>query len=226
MEKFLAASNLPGGMAAVAEAANAPVGDPLRRSVTILILNESRVTLRKPELHLWNGHTATDGRIAHEIHGKTHHSSLNSGEPTVIKFEKGRASLFGCKGWLLYQYDESEKSNCYVAIKFAVPEIGPNRCSLAILNHYDKYNRNLRQYLNPDSPLGKVENIDKMQNSEVRWMRVEDTDKLLVFECRMMPGWHEIEVLLRITDIHVETTETVVAPTRRETASSVRCVLM
>ena len=225
MEKFLAASNLPGGMAAIAEAANAPVGDPLRRSVTIFILNESHVTLCKPELYLWNGHTAPDGRLAYEIHGKTQHSASNSGEPTVIKFEKFRASVFGCKGWLLYQYDNSERGNCYIAIKFAVPEIGPNRCSIAILNHYDKYNHNLRQYLNPDSPNGKRENIDKMENTEIRWMRVEDSDKMITFECRMMPGWHEIEILVRIKDVYVETMEKIIPASRRETESS-QCVLM
>lgn len=121
----------------------------------------------------------------------------------MIKFEKYRSSLFGCKGLFLYEYDDSERGNGYVAIKFAVPQIGPNRCSLAILNHYDKYNQELRQYLNPESRGGmRGDNIDKMHNTEIRWMKIEDTSKNLVFECRMMPGWHEIEILLKINNMY------------------------
>lgn len=60
MDKFRAASELPGGMAAIAEAVNGPVGDPVCRSVTIYILSN-------PELNLWNGHPARTGRLPFQV---------------------------------------------------------------------------------------------------------------------------------------------------------------
>ena len=63
MDKFVEASKLPGGMLAISEAANGPVGDPWCRSATVYILNQSDVTLRRPEPNIWNGHIALNGRL-------------------------------------------------------------------------------------------------------------------------------------------------------------------
>ena len=112
-------------------------------------------------------------------------------------------------------------------MKFAVPQLGVNRCSLTVLSHNDKYNRDLRQFLNPECPGGKQgEDIDKMENTEIRWMRVEDTDKRIAFECRMMPGWHKIEILLKIKDMPQDESRDRVTVPGRERESTQQCALM
>ena len=227
MELFNAATTLPGGIAAIAEAVNGPVGDPRSRSVSLYILNESHVTLMYPVLRMWNGHQARNGRLPSEIVGRTRTQTELDVQPVEVRFEKGHASPFGCKGWLLYRYNESRQGKCYVAIKFAVPEVGPNRCSVAILSENERFlHDNLRKYLNPVSPSGKQgDDIDKMHNTEFRWMRIEDTEENIAFECRMMPGSHEIDLLLWIKTMQVRNRSKTME-SRMEDETSKGCSLM
>ena len=167
-----------------------------KRSVNIVIRNESNVTLDKPEWTMKHGHAASDGLPPQKVVGNTNASDPKSPTiPSKIRFVKARRAIVGCEGVLTYRYNDGSNDDlCYVAIKFAVPQAGKNRCTLAILdcNEYDTKSSSVKdkalfEYISRKKLTEKrgKKLIDKIKSKGGKWMEIEDKERQVVFACTM-----------------------------------------
>ena len=167
-----------------------------KRAAIISILNQSDLTLDHPRWEMKHGHATSDGIPPDEILPSSSQRGIN------MTFVKPRVSVNGCEGVLLYRYDKTQEAqgnvNCYLAIKFTIPTLGKNCCTIALLSKSD-LNKPLSRYdkfFNPLDPKlytimkeeyfkDNSDDIRETTSKSGRWMEVSDTTKNVLFGCAM-----------------------------------------
>ena len=187
-----------------------------KKSVIISILNESELTLDRPEWEMKHGHVASEG-IPPEFISKS-----SSQQGVDITFVKPRVSAYGCEGVLLYRYiecdgKESKDQNCFLAVRFSVPAKGQNKCTLALLSEQDKSNSERVQTYDFVTPklykfvkkayfTHKPNDIDQIRSKSSKWMELKDVEEKIKFGCTMSGEDHAI-IKVKISKMKQESKE-------------------